>query len=322
MLVTKEFKTINEQISGLRRRGLKFKNEKKAAKVLSQYNYFDVINGFESILLKKGVPNKEYENVYFEDFRDLFFFDMKLKKYTLFKIFDVEARLRTSIAYNFAATYCSTPADTLKYLDPVCYQAPPVSDTNMTNRFNAFDLFKTTQYWPNGSIKSRSFLDELKRNKDYVKQYTDPPLWVVIKALPLGSLYYMFVFLDNTVKGKVLKDFGLTLADAKAFEQALFVLKEMRNQCAHLELITRFKLKGRPGALNYFNDIRATAGLAHGKLSYLDVLKILKMFGPIGDIKTQIGKFYLIMFIKGRKFIADKALSKMGRKNLTIWMKL
>ena len=124
------------------------------------------------------------------------------------------------------------------------------------------------------------------------------------------------------MKGKVLKDFGLTLADAKAFEQALFVLKEMRNQCAHLELITRFKLKGRPGALNYFNDIRAMAGLAHGKLSYLDVLKILKMFGPIGDIKTQIGKFYLIMFIKGRKFIADKALSKMGRKNLTIWMKL
>lgn len=79
MPVTKEFKTIDEQISGLLGRGLKFKNRKKAAKVLSQYNYFDVINGFESILLKKNVPNKEYENVYFEDFRDLFFFDMKLK---------------------------------------------------------------------------------------------------------------------------------------------------------------------------------------------------------------------------------------------------
>ncbi len=322
MPVTKEFKTIDEQISGLLGRGLKFKNRKKAAKVLSQYNYFDVINGFESILLKKNVPNKEYENVYFEDFRDLFFFDMKLKKYTLFKIFDVEARLRTSISYNFAATYCKTLADTLNYINPACYSAPPVTDTNLTNRFNSFDLFKTTQYWPNGNVRSRSFIDELKRDKDYVNQYTDPPFWVAIKALPLGSLYYTFVFLDDTVKEKVLKDFGLALTDAKAFEQALFILKEMRNQCAHLELITRFKLKGRSGALNNYNDIRTMAALGRGDLSYLDVLKILKVFGSIFDIKRQIGRFYLIMSFKGRKFIADKALSKMGRKKLSVWMKL
>lgn len=322
MPVTKEFKTINDQISILEGRGLKFKNRKKAAKVLSQYNYFDVINGFESILKKQGISNKEFENVYFEDFRDLFFFDMKLKKYTLFKIFDVEARLRTSIAYNFAATYCNTTADTLNYLNPAYYKAPPGSDRNMTNRFRSFDLFKTTQYRSDGSIKSRSFLDELKRDKDYVRQYTDPPFWVVIKALPLGSLYYTFVFLDDTVKEKVLEDFGLKLTDAKAFEQALFVLKEMRNQCAHLELITRFKLRGKPGALNYFNDIRTMAGLARGDLSYLDVLKILKIFGTICDIKTQIGNFYAIMVIKGRKFIADKALSKMGRKKISVWLSL
>lgn len=321
MPVTKDFKTIDEQISGLLGRGLKFKNKRKASKVLSQYNYFDVINGFESILLKKNVPNKEYENVYFEDFRDLFFFDMKLKKYTLFKIFDVEARLRTSIAYNFAATYCRTPADTLNYLNPTYYNAPPVTDTNMTNRFNSFDLFRTTQYWPNGNVKSRSFIDDLKRDKAYANQYTNPPFWVAIKALPLGSLYYTFVFLDDVVKNKVLKDFGLTLADANAFEQALFVLKEMRNQCAHLELITRFKLKSRRSTLNSFNDIRTLAGLGRGDLSYLDTLKILKIFGAIGDIKRQIGKFYFFMFFKGRRCIADKALSKMGRKKLSVWIK-
>lgn len=322
MLVTKDFKTIDEQISGLCGRGLKFKDKKKAAKVLSQYNYFDVVNGFESILLKNNVPNKAYENVYFEDFQDLFFFDMKLKKYTLFKIFDVEARLRTSIAYNFAATHCETPAKTLNYLNPAYYNAPPVTDTNMTNRFRSFDLFRTTQYWPDGSVKRRSFIDDLKRDKDYANQYTAPPFWVAIKAFPLGSLYYTFVFLDNTVKEKVLIDFGLTLRHAKAFEQALFVLKEMRNQCAHLELITRFKLKSRQSALNYFNDIRIMTALSQGDLSYLDALKILKIFGSILDIKRQIGYFYFIMFLKGRKNIADKALSKMGRKKLSVWMKL
>lgn len=192
----------------------------------------------------------------------------------------------------------------------------------MTNRFNSFDLFKTTQYWPNGNVKSRSFIDELKRDKDYVKQYTDPPFWVAIKTLPLGSLYYTFVFMDDTVKEKVLKDFGFSLTDAKAFEQALFALKEMRNQCAHLELITRFKLRDRSGALNSFNDIRTRAGLGKGDLSYLDILKILNVFGTIFDIKKQIGCFYLTMCLKGRKLIADKALAKMGRKKLSVWMKL
>lgn len=322
MPVTKEFRTIDEQIAILDGRLLKFKNKKKAAELLRRYNYFDVINGFESILLKKSVPEKEYEDVYFEDFRDLFFFDMRLKKYTLFKIFDIEARLRTSIAYNFAATYCNTVEDTLNYLNPSYYKAPPASDKNMTNRFNSFDLFRTTQYYKNGQVKKRSFIDTLKHDKEYASQYTNPPFWVAIKALPLGSLYYTFVFLNDTVKEKVLIDFGLSLADASAFEQALFVLKEMRNQCAHLELITRFKLKSQRNALNNFNDIRAMSGLARGDLSYLDVLKILNTFVPISDIKRQILFFYLEMGFKGRKKIADKALSKMGRKKLAVWMKL
>lgn len=321
MPITKDFKTIEEQVAVLDGRGLKFKNKKKAATILQQYNYFDVINGFESILLKKNVPKKEYENVYFEDFKDLFFFDMKLKKYTLFKIFDIESKLRTSIAYNFAGTHCQTPADTMNYINPAYYQAPSTSDVHMTNIFNSFDLFRPTQYWPNGSVRRRSFIDELKRDKDYVQQYTDPPFWVTIKALPLGSLYYTFVFLDNTVKEKVLYDFGLELKDAAAFEQALFVLKEMRNQCAHLELITRFNLKGKSN-LNYFNDIKSMAGLAKGKLFYIDVLKIFKIFGNISDIKRVIALFYFKMTIKGRKKIADKAISKMGRKKLLVWMKL
>ena len=322
MPVTKEFKTIDEQINILSERGLKFKNKKKAADVLKRYNYFDVINGFESILLKKNVQNKEYENVYFEDFRDIFFFDMKLKKNILFKILDIEARLRTAIAYNFAETYCNTPADTLNYLNPIYYKAPSIKDKNMTNRFKTFDLFRTTQYWPNGNVKSRSFIDELKRDKDYVNQYTDPPFWVAIKALPLGSLYYTFLFLDDIVKEKVLKDFSLSLEEAKAFEQALFVLKEMRNQCAHLELITRFKLKGRRNALDNFKDIRSLAGLGKNELSFLDVLKILMLFEDISDIKKQIIIFYIKMLCKGRRYIGEKVLSKMGRKKLSVWVKL
>jgi len=322
MPVTKQFKTIDEQILGLEDRKLKFKNKKKATQILKKYNYFDVINGFESILLKTSKPTKEYENVYFEDFTDLFFFDLKLKEYTLSKIFDIESRLRASISYNFAEEYCATPADTMNYTNSAYYKAPNPSDVHLTNIFKDFDLFRSTLYYSNGNVKKPSFIDQLKKEKEYVKQYKEPPFWVTIKALPLGSLYYTFVFLDNTVKEKVLNDFGLSLNDASAFEQALFILKEMRNQCAHLELITRFKLKSKKGFS--FNDVISKAGCLtrSGAIFYIDVMKIFKLFGGISDIKHFIFKFYIKMCLKGRKRIADKAISKMGRKSIKIWMQL
>ncbi len=209
----------------------------------------------------------------------------------------------------------------MNYTDPAYYKAPNPSDKHMCNIFASFDLFRKTQLLPNGKVKKKSFVDELKTDRAYVGEYTDPPFWVVIKALPLGSLYYTFVFLNDVVKEKVLKDFGLKLADAAVFEQALFVLKEVRNQCAHLELITRFRLK-RNVRLNNLNDITAMAHLSLGKLNYLDVLKIFVLFCDVTDIKGIIVVFYIKMVLKMRKKIADKALALMGRKKLCVWMKL
>jgi len=65
--------------------------------------------------------------------------------------------------------------------------------------------------------------------------------------------------------------------------------------------------------LNNFKDITDYAGLSKSVLNYMDVLKILK---------KEIAIFYLKMCMKGRKSIADKILSKMGRKNIGDWLKL
>ena len=67
--------------------------------------------------------------------------------------------------------------------------------------------------------------------------------------------------------------------------------------------------------MNNFKDITDYAGLSKSVLNYMDVLKILK-------IKKEIAIFYLKMCMKGRKSIADKILSKMGRKNIGDWLKL
>ncbi len=320
VLQTKEFKTFEQQISGLETRKLKFKNKTRAIKILSKYNYFDVINGFESILLNKSSPQKEYKNVYFEDFIDLYRFDMELKKHTLFFIFDIESRLRTSISYHFAQVNCNCVAKTMNYTDPSFYQQPSTSDKYLSDKFKYFDLFK--KLYKNKNKTYGTYIDELKDEKEYISQYTNPPFWVTIKGLPFGTLYFTFLFLKQTEKNNVLNDFNLKQSDEVVFTQSLYFVKELRNYCAHLELLTRLKQK-RVTNINYYNDLSLYIKLSNGKtLNYMDALKNLKIYGNISTIKKCIILFYIKMLLKGRRKIAKKLLGKMGQQDIMKWIKL
>lgn len=322
MPVTKEYKSIQDRIATLETRKLKFKSIRKAEQVLTRYNYFDIINGFENILLKQTAPEKEYEDVFFEDFVDLYNLDMLLKKHTLFMILDIESRLRTSISYHFAGKYCNTLDTTLGYIKQENFRNPDPKSEHLTKVFEKFQFFRKTQYdKKTGKIIRKSFLDELKENYDYINKYEEPPLWVVIKAIKLGTLYYTYLFLDNDIQTRILADFKFKSSDNASYQQAIFILKEIRNQCAHLELITRFSLKRNP-QLNYFNDITKLCNLSKLDINYMDVLKVLKMFGSIKEIKISIFLFYLKMLLKGRKKVAYKILGKMGRKSIWAWLTL
>lgn len=70
--------------------------------------------------------------------------------------------------------------------------------------------------------------------------------------------------------------------------------------------------------MNNFKDITDYAGLSKSVLNYMDVLKILKIFGEIRDIKKEIAIFYLKMCMKGRKSIADKSCQRWAEKILGI----
>ncbi|MCR4900023.1 MAG: Abi family protein [Treponema sp.] len=110
----KQFKTIDEQVLLLKSRNLVFNNESEAKNLLKKFNYFDIINGTENILLKTMNP-KIYDNVFFEDFYNIYKFDTEIRILTLKKIFEIEARLRTSLAHNFASQFCTQIQDTLNY---------------------------------------------------------------------------------------------------------------------------------------------------------------------------------------------------------------
>ncbi len=210
----------------------------------------------------------------------------------------------------------------MEYINPSNYVRPPSSNTHLTNVFNSFELFRPTIYNTDGTIRKRSFINELKSEKAYVGTYTNPPFWVVVKSLSFGTLAYLYSFLPSSVKQKVLNDFSMDLTDDAAFTQAIVILKEMRNQCAHLELITRFELRPDPN-LNYFNDIKGKIHSSRRRtIGYINVLKILRLFCNIKKIKICIRHYYYSMLFKRRKEIALKSLSKRGTTDYSVWKKI
>ena len=104
--MSKPFKTYDEQIEILSSRGLYIENLKDAKVILSQVNYYNLINGYKTPFLDNASSNK-VEDVYkpgssFEEIYALHEMDRELKKVVFYYLLRFEKLLKTSCAYHFS----------------------------------------------------------------------------------------------------------------------------------------------------------------------------------------------------------------------------
>jgi abortive infection bacteriophage resistance protein len=143
-IYSKKFIPLKGQIKLLKDRGLCFRNENIAEDLLLEKNYFDIINGFETLLLNKSKPNKEYtDGAYFEHFDVLYRFDKMLASIVFKAIDSFENRLKTSIAYRFCeSVFNSNPnSNPAFYLNILMYENP----YSIHNRLNTLLPGRITQ---------------------------------------------------------------------------------------------------------------------------------------------------------------------------------
>ena len=123
----KEFSKLEQQVTiQSDRRHLRIRNHKKAIKYFATNNYFNVINGFESLILDDTAPTKHYsKNKSIEDFKRCFSLDKFVSRQLYTEISKVEIELKSRIAYYFCKEYCKSGAsDNLKYQHIDCYNIP------------------------------------------------------------------------------------------------------------------------------------------------------------------------------------------------------
>ena len=124
---SKDFKTIKERIEILKSRKLLFRDEEAAEKILLEKNYFDIVNGFETLLLDIELNDKEYlPDSYFEYFHMLYTFDKDLSAKILKLIDSFENRLKSSVSYRFCEEVFGSDPDAPpdSYLNPMMYENP------------------------------------------------------------------------------------------------------------------------------------------------------------------------------------------------------
>lgn len=97
----KEFKTIEEQISILRNRGLIIDDEERAKNTLSNLNYYRL--SAYSLTLRKN--NNFNSNVHFSDIIQIYNFDMELRAILMYLLESIEVSMRTYIGYYHGKAY-------------------------------------------------------------------------------------------------------------------------------------------------------------------------------------------------------------------------
>lgn len=100
-LLTKQFKTIDEQLEILKQRGLTINNEDEAKGFLLYNNYYR-ISGY-SLTLRDH--DTFYNGTTFQNIMDIYKFDMELRNLLLLFIEKIEVNFKSIYAYEFSKIY-------------------------------------------------------------------------------------------------------------------------------------------------------------------------------------------------------------------------
>ncbi|OMD88037.1 MULTISPECIES: Abi family protein [Paenibacillus] len=331
--VTKTFKSLDQQIDLLKERKLIIRDEEKAKRHLLEKNYFDLINGFETLLLTDSkATNKEYNGLFFEDFLLLYDFDKKLNLEIL-KILDkFEIRLKSSMAYRFCEKHYLNASDSACYIDINKYTNPRSNHLSLpkdlAKNISGHKIFQANIYF-NGATYS-NFIEHCRAKYPYISTYDHPPFWVTIKVLEFGSLFSLLLGFERDVFEKVIEDMGMKYIDKQKFINSVRIFIELRNTCAHFQLVNRFRTSNRLRVdSGLINDLGLrtkinTAGIStYYEIRLYDTLLVLSQFESLKDIEKLFKDFYFRRCnSKREKSLMVKMFERMGRGKHSDWFKL
>ena len=217
-MTEKIFKTIDEQVDILRKKGLIINDEKKTREILLRENYF-FISGYRHLFMNKEDKDKFLPGTTFEELYATFLFDRAIRN-TFFKnILIVENNIKSITSYQLSKKYGFREKD---YLDPKNFSQDSLQSRQVYDVLNKVKR----QIRVNGRKHTATF--------HYIEHYGYIPFWILVKVLSFGIMAEFYDILKYEDQAEISKFYNVS---PEILGTYLSLLSNFRNVCAHEDIL-------------------------------------------------------------------------------------
>ena len=218
----KPFKTYDELLQKLTRdKKMEIVNREFAISLLKKYSYFDLISGYKAPFKRDNGDYKIHTCI--EDVYALYKFDDNLRALLLRYILKIEKHVKSLISYAFCE---NNGEEQQHYLNVTKY------NYTVENQVKINELVSRLA----GIVNDPKNYKYIRHQRD---KHNNIPLWVMMKALTLGTVSKMYSFLPQSVQCKVSVEFENV--NESMLVQMLDLLARVRNVCAHNERLYDYR---------------------------------------------------------------------------------
>lgn len=214
----KDFKTIDEQIEILKKKGLIIEDEEETKEILLRENYF-FINGYRLLLMNSYSDKTFIKGSTFKELYSLFLFDRSMRNIIFKYLLIIENQLKSITSYQLSKKYGYQEKD---YLNPKNF----TEDRSKIRRVK--DLIE--------KMKRQVRINGTKHNATlhYIKNYGYVPMWVLVKVLSFGIVCELYSVLKKEDQIEIASVFNVS---TEYLEDFLPILANYRNLCAHEDIM-------------------------------------------------------------------------------------
>ena len=217
-MTEKIFRTIDEQVDILQKKGLVVEDEAKAREILFRENYF-FISGYRHLFMTKESGKKFLPGTTFDELYATFLFDRAIRN-TFFKnILIVENNIKSIVSYQLSRKYGFKEKD---YLDPKNFSQDSLQFRQVHDVLNKV----RRQIRVNGRKHTATF--------HYIENYGYIPLWILVKVLSFGLMAEFYDILKYDDKLEISNFYKISPEELSIY---LSLLSNFRNVCAHEDIL-------------------------------------------------------------------------------------
>ena len=299
---TKTFKTLDEQIDILTKKGLIIEDYDYAKEILLRENYF-FLSGYRHLFLNPIDKRSYIEGTTFNELYAMFSFDRQIRNIIFKNILIVENNLKSILSYTMSKNHGFKENN---YLNPNNF----VRDSRKTRQIN--DLIRKMRRQINVNGKQHSATAHYLINYGYI------PLWVVVKVLSFGIVSELYTILQYQDQKEIADSYGIEI---NRMVEYLPILANYRNLCAHEDICYCNRTQKVIEDTKYHHLLYIPIddeGYIYGKNDLFAVIIILKQLLDKDDFSLLISEMnYEFERLSGKLNVIkiEKVLHSMGFPN-------